>query len=215
MTAGDERPRVHGRAPVTTPGRASGRLRQLLVLVALAVAGVVAGRLTVLLLDHPSPAVREAAPVHASDTRPTDPLPRAGAAARAAGAAALLHRWDAARATAYARGDPSALRRLYVPGSRAGARDVRLLEAYAARGLVVRGLRTQLLSLRVLSRGSDRLRIEVTDRRVGGRAVGRVGGSSDEGGAVAVALPQDAPSTRVLELRHREGRWRVSSVVDG
>ena len=76
----------------------------------------------------------------------------------------MLHAWDADRAAAYARGDPGALRRLYAPGSRAGVRDQRVLQAYAERGLLVRGLRTQVLSLRVLGAGRHRLVVKVTDR---------------------------------------------------
>ena len=193
----------------------SGRVRRFLVLVALAAAGVLAGRVAVLLLDVRSPSVPEASSAAARTSDPRDRSPdqpprashhgdptRSRAALRAASA---LHVWDARRAAAYARGDAAALRRLYLPGSGAGARDVRVLEAYADRGLVVRGLRTQVLALEVRGSGPDRVRLEVTDRTVGARAVG---------GGVRAVLPRDAPSTRVVVLRALAGEWRVASVRD-
>jgi hypothetical protein len=122
----------------------------------------------------------------------------------------VLHAWDAARAAAYARGDRDALRRLYAPGSRAGRRDVRVLEAYVDRGLVVRGLRTQVLAVRVRAQEDRRVVLQVTDRVVGGRAVvhGRPAGRG-------VSLPYDEPSTRVVSLERSAARWRVVSVRDG
>jgi len=102
-----------------------------------------------------------------------------------------------------------ALRRLYTPGSGAGFRDRRLLEAYADRGLVVGGLRTQVLAVRVVGEGRGRLTVEVTDRLVGGQVVGP--GTH----AAGVPLPRDAPTTRVLVLRRQAGDWRVGSVRTG
>ena len=62
----------------------------------------------------------------------------------------VLHAWDTRRARAWAEADADALRALYVRGSAAGRADVRLLRAYAARGLVVRRLVTQVFAVRVL-----------------------------------------------------------------
>lgn len=187
----------------------SERLRGVLVLVALAAAGVLAGRLAVLVLDARTPPAPEARPATVAPgtgwptaLSPTPPAP-SGVAVRAA---SVLHAWDDARAAAYARGDPAALRRLYVPGSSAGLRDAKVLRAYAERGLVVRGLRTQVLALQVLASDPGRVKLKVTDRRSGGRAVGR---------GLRVLLPHDAPSTRVVVLRSGavgEGKWRVVSV---
>ena len=117
----------------------------------------------------------------------------------------VLRDWDARRARAYAQGDVAALRRLYLPGSRAGAADVRLLAAYTARGLVVRGLRVQLLEVEARARGRDTLRLRVTERVTGARAVPARGPGR--------LLPRDAPSTHLLTMRRHEGRWRVASVA--
>ena len=198
--------------------RRAGGVWQVLVLLALAAAGVVAGLLVVLALDSrgtPSPPAAAPSGVGPSAVGPSavdTASPGTGSggldsSARAVRRAArVLGDWDRDRAAAYARGDPSALRRLYVPGSGAAARDLRVLGAYAERGLVVRDLATQVLALEVLSVQQHRMRLEVTDRRVGGRAVSR------SGRRVAVALPRDAPSTHVLVLRRHDRRWQVVSV---
>jgi hypothetical protein len=123
-----------------------------------------------------------------------------------AGPAAVLADWDERRAAAWAEGDVDALRRLYVDGSRTGAADVRLLRHYVARGLVVEGLATQVLGLDVVERTSSRLVLVVTDRVVGGRAVG--------GGATRIALPADRASSRRVELVRRGGRWLVVEARD-
>ena len=115
----------------------------------------------------------------------------------------LLRVWDAQRAGAWARGDPRMLRRLYTPGSAAGRHDRAMLRAWADRGLVVRGLRTQLLSVDVLRRTSSTWTLLVTDRLVGGTAVGA---------GVRRALPRDEPTTRRVTLRSVAGEWRVASV---
>lgn len=121
------------------------------------------------------------------------------------GPAAILADWDLRRASAWAEGDAEALRGLYADGSRAGATDLRLLRHYRARGLTVEGLRTQVLALRVVHRSPSRLVLVVTDRVVGGRAVG--GGSP-------VALPADRASTRRIALVREGGRWLVTEARD-
>lgn len=129
--------------------------------------------------------------------------PSPAAPARAPGA--VLAAWDERRAAAWARGDADALADLYAPGSRSGATDVRLLRAYARRGLRVEGLSTQVLGLRVVERSPRRLVLVVTDRLVGGSAVG---------GAAPVALPADRASTRRVVLAHQRGRWVVAEARD-
>jgi hypothetical protein len=119
--------------------------------------------------------------------------------------AAVLAAWDERRAAAWARGDAEALADLYAPGSRSGAADVRLLRAYARRGLRVEGLTTQVLGLRVVERSPRRLVLVVTDRVVGGSAVG---------GAAPVALPADRASTRRVVLARQRGRWVVADARD-
>jgi hypothetical protein len=146
------------------------------------------------------------------DTAPaaTTTLPAAGAvaAARPARVAAveLLRRWDERRAAAWARGDPRLLRPLYTAGSVAGRRDRSMLRSWVARGLVVRGLRTQLLAVRTLEHRRTTWTLEVTDRVLGGVAVGP---------GVRRPLPRDRPSTRVVRLRRVDGAWRVASVGPG
>src|SRR4051794_31885457 len=89
-------------------------VRRALVLLALSAAGVVTGRLAVLVLDDSAPvtappAARATAPrLSASPSKDRPPAVRA-----VRRAAAVLHAWDADRAAAYARGDPAALRGLY------------------------------------------------------------------------------------------------------
>lgn len=117
----------------------------------------------------------------------------------------VLHRWDARRAQAWAHGDLRDLRALYSSGSAAGRHDVAMLRAWADRGLRVRGLRVQLLAVRVLDRAPDRLLLRVTDRVVDGRA-----GAPGRGW---VPLPGDRPTTRRVRLQRTDGRWRVAAVT--
>jgi hypothetical protein len=119
--------------------------------------------------------------------------------------AAVLAGWDARRARAWARGDAGELRALYAARSRAGSADVRLLRRYVGRGLRVTGLQTQVLALEVLARRPDRLDLLVTDRLVGGVAVGS---------GTEVPLPSDRPSRRRVVLVRVDGEWLVSRVVE-
>jgi hypothetical protein len=118
----------------------------------------------------------------------------------------VLRDWDRRRAAAWAEGDAGALRALYTRRSAAGEADVALLRAYAARGLVVRDLRMQVLSVRVLVDRPRRLALEVTDRLAGATAVL----STDS--AASQPLPADAATTRVLVLRRVGERWLVARV---
>lgn len=166
---------------------------------------------------HPPPPATSASPAGMSQDAPgTGSTP--ARPARAPGArdavdalrdprvdpAAVLAAWDAARARAYARGSSGALARLYLSGSLAGRRDVRLLAAYAARGLRVRDMRMEVSGFAVV-RARERTRVlRVTDRLVGARAV-RADGTS-------YPLPRDRPSTRVVRMVHHGGAWRVAAV---
>jgi hypothetical protein len=131
--------------------------------------------------------------------------PAATSSSRAGAAAAVLADWDARRAQEWARGDATRLEQLYVAGSRAGAADVRLLLRYAERGLRVTGLQTQVVDLDVLDRTERRLHLVVTDRVVGGVAVGRGAG---------VPLPVGRPSTRHVVLVRTGGTWLVDRVSE-
>lgn len=138
---------------------------------------------------------------------PPDPVePTGGAAPVRDSPGAVLAAWDARRAQAWAEGDVAALTRLYADGSRTGRADVRLLRHYRERGLRVEGLTTQVLALDVVESGPRRLVLLVTDRVVGGEAVG---------GAGTVALPRDRASTRHVVLTRSPGaEWVVVEARD-
>ncbi|WP_295657567.1 hypothetical protein [uncultured Nocardioides sp.] len=116
---------------------------------------------------------------------------------------AILDGWDSLRAEAWAAGDVGGLRALYVDGSHTGRRDAAMLRAYVARGLSVRGLRTQVLGVRVLHRDETAVALSVTDRMRGAVAVG---------GGRRVQLPADRASTRNITLRRVDGAWLVEEV---
>ena len=118
-------------------------------------------------------------------------------------ARAVLAAWDESRAAAWRRGDRAGLADLYTAGSLAGARDLRMLDAWLGRGLRVRGMAVEVLSLEVLHDGAHRLALRVTDRLAGAVAVGS---------GVRRVLPRDRPTSRALVLRRSDRRWRVASV---
>lgn len=122
------------------------------------------------------------------------------------GVLGVLQEWDRRRAAAWAAGDVEALARLYTRGSSAGLADVALLREYAARGLVVRGLRMQLLRARVLVARPRRLELEVTDRLSAASAVRATDPTA------SWRLPVDAATTRMLELRRVGERWLMARV---
>jgi hypothetical protein len=163
------------------------------LLVAAAVAAALVAALMVLREGADRPA---AAPARASVAPPA-----AGPAVSVE--ASVLARWDARRSRAYARGDARALRALYIRGSPAAGRDVAVLRSYLARGLRVRGLRMQVLALEVREHRPARIRMRVTDRAVGARAVG-VGWSRP--------LPADRPTSREVTLVRADRSWRVARV---
>lgn len=119
-------------------------------------------------------------------------------------AADILRAWDRRRGRAWARGDADALAGLYLAGSRAGAADVAALRRWTSRGLRVVGLQTQVLEVAVAAETGRRVRLVVTDRLVGGEAVG--------GSGARVPLPTDRASTRVITLERVDGRWLVDEV---
>ncbi|GGF31021.1 hypothetical protein GCM10011519_00570 [Marmoricola endophyticus] len=139
----------------------------------------------------------------AGDSHGAAVRPPGGTAHDASGALDVLHRWDAARSRAWAAGDVEGLRGLYVDDAPAGARDVAMLRAYLGRGLVVRGLRMQVLDARVRHLDPAVVRLQVTERLAGGVA---------DDAERSRALPRDSTSTRLVELRRAAGRWRVAAV---
>lgn len=168
-----------------------GRLGTIVLAVALAVLAGVA----VTWRDEPDPARTQ--PTVRPVTRP---------------AVEVLRAWDADRAAAWAAGDVDRLRRLYVPGSRAGDRDVRLLQRYAARGLRVRDLRVQRLRVAVQVDRPDELVLRVVERLAGGRVVPAATGRSRRGAALPVSVARERTVT--LRRTGTGGRWRVASVTE-
>jgi hypothetical protein len=173
--------------------------------------GLTAGLVALATVSRPAsgPAHR---PGHGPGHGPTGVPASAGASsesARPRGPLALLHDWDTRRAAAWAAGDTAALARLYTDRSSAGVADVALLGRYTARGLVVRGMRMQVLRARVLTVRPRLVEIEVTDRLASAVAV-RVGDA-----AAARRLPADAATTRVLALRRVGDAWLVARVSAG
>jgi hypothetical protein len=124
--------------------------------------------------------------------------------ARSVGAAlTVLHDWDARREQAWAASDRARLARLYTPGSSAGRADVRLLRAYASRGLVVRRLETQVFAVHVLASGPRRIVLRVFDRVAGGAVAAS---------AESRRLPSTLPALRDVTFERFDGVWRVSEV---
>ncbi len=163
-----------------------------MLLSVLATVGVVAGAL---LAVAPVAHVvrRESVPATTAAVRP------------AARALDLLRAWDRRRAGAWAAGDATALRALYLPGSRTGRRDLAMLAAYERRGLRVTGMRRQVLAVRVRWRTPRALTLVVTDRLAEARVA--------SGGTRSV-LPRSRPTTRRIALRHTSAGWCVAEVYD-
>lgn len=119
-------------------------------------------------------------------------------------ARAILRRWDLRRGSAWASDDPTALAALYAPGSLTGAADAAELRRWSRRGLRVTGLRQQVTAFRVVARRRGRLVVVVTDRTVGGAAVG--------GGRI-LPLPPSEWATQRIRLRRAAAGWQVVEVV--
>lgn len=116
----------------------------------------------------------------------------------------VLGSWDDRRSRAWQRGDVRALRALYTSRSTAGVRDVRMLRGYLRRGLTVRGLATQRLSVTEIARDPHRLRLVVVDRLAGGWVM-----------PDARPLPRGEARVSRVVLRRVRGEWRVASVTRG
>jgi hypothetical protein len=170
------------------------RARTLLLLATLATVGAVTGALAA--VAPPVHVVRrDAAPEPAASVRPPS---------HALDVVDVLRTWDRRRARAWAAGDESALRALYLPGSRTGGRDVAMLAAYRSRGLRVTTMQRQVLAVRVRSRSARTLWLVVTDRLALARVTGRT----------RAALPRSRPSVHRIVFRRTGGRWRVAEVYD-
>lgn len=113
-----------------------------------------------------------------------------------------LERLLAARAQAYARGRPDALRRVWLPGSAAGRSDRALLVEWVDRGLAVRHARTRVLRARVLHRTRDGVLVRLVDRLGPAVAVGPHG--------LRRALPRDGPSAHLVGVQQTPAGWRLA-----
>lgn len=118
----------------------------------------------------------------------------------------VLAGWDTDRAQAWRRGDPAALRDLYVPGSRAAVRDLELLRRWDRAGWRLRELRTEVQRLSVLGVSRRQVVLRVRDRVVGVLA-------EDERTGRLRRWPPQQWQTRTLRLRRAETRWKVASVT--
>jgi hypothetical protein len=143
-------------------------------------------------------------PSTAVSTSGTAPNHEARATTGVLHASEVLQAWDHLRGVAWSRADAPALADLYTPASRTGRRDVRDLRRWRGRGLRVVGLRQQVSGLRVRAETSRRLVLVITDRTVGGVAVGH---------RRRTALPASAWAQHRIVLRRVGDRWLVEDVV--
>ncbi|KAA1426483.1 hypothetical protein [Nocardioides antri] len=120
---------------------------------------------------------------------------------------AVLRDWDRARSAAWARGDVAALRRIYLPGSAVGVRDVAMLRRWMERGLRVRRMTMQVHSVQLRVRTERRIVLLVTDRLADAVAV-------PFGRGEPQALPQDGLTTRRLEFRLARDGWALAAVYE-
>lgn len=137
--------------------------------------------------------------------RPVAATAQGGAVSPTTRAVAVLRAWDRRRAVAWGRDDPSALRALYVVGSRTGRRDAAMLRDYHRRGLRVTTMQRQVLAVAVRAHTPRTLTLLVTDRLVEGRVTG---------GGERLVLPRSRPATHRLVLRRTTTGWRVAEVYD-
>ncbi len=114
----------------------------------------------------------------------------------------MVTRWHAARSRAYTSGSLRRLRALYADG--AAGPDLRVLRDYRDRGVRLRSLRVQVLSVAVLRWHPAERLVRVTDRVARAVVVGTQGRPH--------LLPRDAASTRAVRWLRRAGRWRVVEV---
>lgn len=129
---------------------------------------------------------------------------RAGSTASPDGdpALAVLNAWHRRRAQAFARGDPDAMRALYVD-ARVATADLRLLARYRRQGVRITGVAHQVLAFRAVRRSERLLVVQVTARLAGGELVGR---------GFRLPLPRDRPEQRMLTLERAGTRWQVAEV---
>lgn len=130
---------------------------------------------------------------------------------------AVLTELDAARAAAYASGDPAALTAVWAPGSPGLAADSEILRTLADQDQVVRGLRHTLRSVDVVAAGdvgptgspvaSDgTVRLRVVDVLAGHEI-------RDRAGTVVRAVPARSSASWQLLMRSTPAGWRIETVT--
>ena len=139
--------------------------------------------------------------------QPAVPRPTTMTITEAASSLSVLRDWDRARSSAWARGDLAALRRIYLAGSRVGAHDVAMLQRWVARGLRVRGLTMQVLSVELRVRTDRRIVLDVTDRLADAVAM-------PAGGGHRRPLPRDGLTTRRLAFRMTGSGWVMAAAYE-
>ena len=128
----------------------------------------------------------------------------------------VLTELDAARAAAYAAGDPAALTAVWAPSSPGLAADTEILHALAAKDQVVRGLRHTLRSVDVVSVGSvgpaslvgsdQAVRLQVVDVLAAHEI-------RDRGGPVVRTVPARSSASWELVMRPTQAGWRIETVT--
>ena len=146
---------------------------------------------------------------HRSSPAPEPALPRPSTmtVTEAVASLSVLRDWDRARSAAWARGDLAALRRIYLAGSRAGAHDVAMLRRWVERGLRVRRMTMQVLSVDLRVRTDRRIVLDVTDRLADTVAV-------PVGGGEPRLLPRDGLTTRRLTFRLTRAGWVLAAAYE-
>lgn len=138
---------------------------------------------------------------------PAVPRPSTMTVTEAVSSLSVLRDWDRARSAAWARGDTAALSRIYLEGSRVGERDVAMLRRWVGRGLQVRRLTMQVLSVELRVRTDRRIVLDVTDRLADAVA-------TPIGGGGGRALPRDGLTTRRLAFRLTGAGWVMAAAYD-
>ena len=115
----------------------------------------------------------------------------------------VLDRLDSHRTRAYESGQPRSLHRVYVPGSRVLAHDLRMLRAWTRRGATVSGVRLRVLAVTREATGRSDVRLRIVDRMLA--ATARLADG------VTVPLPRDRATERIVVLRQVRGTWRIAA----
>jgi hypothetical protein len=153
---------------------------------------------------EPTPAATPSPPAPAASSTP----PAAGGAPAGqapADWAVVLDRLDAARAQAFAAGDPARLAEVYAPGSAGLAADAALLRSLVDRGETAEGVRHGVRSVELLDEHPSRVRLRVVDVLAGYSVL-------DEGGVlIHRALPR-GPQTFLVDLQSTPVGWRLVEV---